>query len=141
MRFVSRVGLLIHGARLCMQTCAITTVEHNVRRDKPCVPAPMFNPCSYVQPLLLCSTPAPCLRCPLQEKCAQYWPSDGAVVYGDVSIEIKREDESESYTVRELLVTNNRVRAVCVSLSPSHLSLLLPALCFSVFIFFSPDSL
>lgn len=46
----------------------------------------------------------------LQEKCAQYWPSDGAVVYGDISIEIKREEESESYTVRDLLVTNNRVR-------------------------------
>ncbi|KAJ3602094.1 hypothetical protein NHX12_029853 [Muraenolepis orangiensis] len=43
-----------------------------------------------------------------QEKCAQYWPSDGAVVYGDVSIEIKREEENESYTVRDLLVTNNR---------------------------------
>ncbi|KAG7267779.1 hypothetical protein CRUP_015024 [Coryphaenoides rupestris] len=43
-----------------------------------------------------------------QEKCAQYWPSDGAVVYGDVSIEIKREEESESYTVRDLLVTNSR---------------------------------
>lgn len=47
---------------------------------------------------------------PLQEKCAQYWPSDGAVVHGDISIEIKREDECESYTVRDLLVTNNRVR-------------------------------
>lgn len=46
----------------------------------------------------------------LQEKCAQYWPSDGTVVYGDVSIEIKREEENESYTVRDLLVTNNRVR-------------------------------
>ncbi|CAG5983433.1 unnamed protein product [Menidia menidia] len=43
-----------------------------------------------------------------QEKCAQYWPSDGSVVYGDISIEIKREEESESYTVRDLLVTNNR---------------------------------
>ncbi|XP_069568580.1 receptor-type tyrosine-protein phosphatase alpha [Brachyistius frenatus] len=43
-----------------------------------------------------------------QEKCAQYWPSDGAVVYGDISIELKREEESESYTVRDLLVTNNR---------------------------------
>ncbi|XP_008278759.1 receptor-type tyrosine-protein phosphatase alpha [Stegastes partitus] len=43
-----------------------------------------------------------------QEKCAQYWPCDGAVVYGDISIEIKREEESESYTVRDLLVTNNR---------------------------------
>lgn len=46
----------------------------------------------------------------LQEKCGQYWPSDGVVVYGDTSIELKREDECESYTVRDLLVTNNRVR-------------------------------
>lgn len=45
-----------------------------------------------------------------QEKCAQYWPGDGVVVYGDISIELKREEESESYTVRDLLVTNNRVR-------------------------------
>ncbi|XP_008319238.1 receptor-type tyrosine-protein phosphatase alpha isoform X2 [Cynoglossus semilaevis] len=43
-----------------------------------------------------------------QEKCAQYWPGDGVVVYGDISIELKREEESESYTVRDLLVTNNR---------------------------------
>ncbi|XP_072315626.1 receptor-type tyrosine-protein phosphatase alpha isoform X1 [Eucyclogobius newberryi] len=50
-----------------------------------------------------------------QEKCAQYWPSDGAVVHGDISIELKREEESESYTVRELHVTNtreNKARAV-----------------------------
>lgn len=46
----------------------------------------------------------------LQEKCAQYWPSDGTVVYGDISIEIKKEEENESYTVRDLLVTNTRVR-------------------------------
>uniref|UniRef100_A0A4W5MWA0 protein-tyrosine-phosphatase n=1 Tax=Hucho hucho TaxID=62062 RepID=A0A4W5MWA0_9TELE len=43
-----------------------------------------------------------------QEKCAQYWPSDGVMVCGDLSIELKREEESESYTVRDLLVTNNR---------------------------------
>uniref|UniRef100_A0A3Q0R335 Receptor-type tyrosine-protein phosphatase alpha n=1 Tax=Amphilophus citrinellus TaxID=61819 RepID=A0A3Q0R335_AMPCI len=43
-----------------------------------------------------------------QEKCAQYWPSDTAVGYGDISIELKREEENESYTVRDLLVTNNR---------------------------------
>ncbi|KAJ8287235.1 hypothetical protein GJAV_G00049210 [Gymnothorax javanicus] len=42
------------------------------------------------------------------EKCAQYWPSDGALVCGDMSIELKREEESESYTVRDLFVTNNR---------------------------------
>uniref|UniRef100_A0A673J210 Receptor-type tyrosine-protein phosphatase alpha n=1 Tax=Sinocyclocheilus rhinocerous TaxID=307959 RepID=A0A673J210_9TELE len=43
-----------------------------------------------------------------QEKCAQYWSSDGVMVCGDMSIELKREEESESYTVRDLLVTNNR---------------------------------
>lgn len=32
------------------------------------------------------------------------------MVCGDLSIELKREEESESYTVRDLLVTNNRVR-------------------------------
>uniref|UniRef100_A0A672Z9J7 Receptor-type tyrosine-protein phosphatase alpha n=1 Tax=Sphaeramia orbicularis TaxID=375764 RepID=A0A672Z9J7_9TELE len=59
-----------------------------------------------------------------QEKCAQYWPSDGVVVYGDISIELKREEESESYTVRDLLVTNNRVRKETQT---------------SRFFFFSPD--
>ncbi|XP_066567876.1 receptor-type tyrosine-protein phosphatase alpha isoform X2 [Amia ocellicauda] len=43
-----------------------------------------------------------------QEKCAQYWPSDGCLLCGDVAIELKREEENESYTVRDLLVTNNR---------------------------------
>lgn len=56
----------------------------------------------------------------LQEKCAQYWPSDGTVVYGDTSIEIKREEENESYTVRDLLVTNNRVRAQKAMLGILH---------------------
>ncbi|KTF79530.1 hypothetical protein cypCar_00043251, partial [Cyprinus carpio] len=44
----------------------------------------------------------------IDEKCAQYWSSDGVMVCGDMSIELKREEESESYTVRDLLVTNNR---------------------------------
>ncbi|XP_058271158.1 receptor-type tyrosine-protein phosphatase alpha isoform X3 [Hemibagrus wyckioides] len=43
-----------------------------------------------------------------QEKCAQYWPTDGVMVCGDMSIEMKREEECESYTVRDLLVTNTR---------------------------------
>lgn len=47
-----------------------------------------------------------------QEKCAQYWPSDGSVSYGDINVELKKEEECESYTVRDLLVTNTRVR-VC----------------------------
>lgn len=45
-----------------------------------------------------------------QEKCAQYWPSDGVVSYGDITVELKKEEECESYTVRDLLVTNTRVR-------------------------------
>ncbi|XP_075787103.1 receptor-type tyrosine-protein phosphatase alpha isoform X3 [Pelodiscus sinensis] len=43
-----------------------------------------------------------------QEKCAQYWPSDGCVSYGDITMELKKEEECESYTVRDLLVTNTR---------------------------------
>jgi len=34
------------------------------------------------------------------------------MVCGDISIELKREEESESYTVRDLLVTNNRVSSL-----------------------------
>ncbi|GCB64839.1 hypothetical protein scyTo_0004680 [Scyliorhinus torazame] len=43
-----------------------------------------------------------------QEKCAQYWPPEGSISHGDIAIEIKKEEESESYTVRDLLVTNTR---------------------------------
>lgn len=28
-----------------------------------------------------------------QEKCAQYWPSDGSVSYGDITVELKKEEE------------------------------------------------
>ncbi|XP_036382453.1 receptor-type tyrosine-protein phosphatase alpha-like [Megalops cyprinoides] len=43
-----------------------------------------------------------------QEKCVQYWPSQGSLLCGDITIELKREEECESYTIRDLLVTNNR---------------------------------
>lgn len=55
---------------------------------------------------------------PPQEKCAQYWPSDGSVSYGDITVELKKEEECESYTVRDLLVTNTRVRAWLLPLGP-----------------------
>ncbi|KAK1803696.1 hypothetical protein P4O66_021099 [Electrophorus voltai] len=42
------------------------------------------------------------------EKCVAYWPRDGVMVCGDMAIELKRDEECESYTVRDLLVTNNR---------------------------------
>ncbi|KAL7981723.1 hypothetical protein Chor_001538 [Crotalus horridus] len=38
-----------------------------------------------------------------QEKCAQYWPSDASISYGDITIELKKEEECESYTVRDLM--------------------------------------
>nr|XP_058893669.1 receptor-type tyrosine-protein phosphatase alpha isoform X3 [Kogia breviceps] len=44
----------------------------------------------------------------IDEKCTQYWPSDGLVSYGDITVELKKEEECESYTVRDLLVTNTR---------------------------------
>ena len=53
-----------------------------------------------------------------QEKCAQYWPSDGLVSYGDITVELKKEEECESYTVRDLLVTNTRVRCLVGGLLP-----------------------
>ncbi|XP_058841650.1 receptor-type tyrosine-protein phosphatase alpha-like [Acipenser ruthenus] len=43
-----------------------------------------------------------------QEKCVQYWPSESTLSCGDITIELKKEEESESYTVRDLLVSNNR---------------------------------
>lgn len=32
--------------------------------------------------------------------------------YGDITVELKKEEECESYTVRDLLVTNTRVRGL-----------------------------
>ncbi|XP_040191411.1 receptor-type tyrosine-protein phosphatase alpha isoform X1 [Rana temporaria] len=43
-----------------------------------------------------------------QEKCVQYWPSEGTMSFGDITMELKKEEECESYTVRDLLVTNTR---------------------------------
>uniref|UniRef100_A0A6Q2X2T2 protein-tyrosine-phosphatase n=1 Tax=Esox lucius TaxID=8010 RepID=A0A6Q2X2T2_ESOLU len=75
----------------------------DVSRGSPAV----FGPAVSLWRLGLCSPPPP-TRVFSREKCAQYWPSDGGMVCGDISIELKREEESESYTVRDLLVTNNR---------------------------------
>uniref|UniRef100_A0A672Z996 Receptor-type tyrosine-protein phosphatase alpha n=1 Tax=Sphaeramia orbicularis TaxID=375764 RepID=A0A672Z996_9TELE len=50
-----------------------------------------------------------------QEKCAQYWPSDGVVVYGDISIELKREEESEIFFFSpdvQPQILENKARAV-----------------------------
>ncbi|XP_023447678.1 receptor-type tyrosine-protein phosphatase alpha isoform X2 [Dasypus novemcinctus] len=59
-----------------------------------------------------------------QEKCAQYWPSGGLVSYGDVTVELKKEEECESYTVRDLLVTNTRVRWTVGGIPPTGITAL-----------------
>lgn len=66
-----------------------------------------------------CSEPLTLSHLSFQEKCAQYWPSDGLVSYGDITVELKKEEECESYTIRDLLVTNTRVRWLVDEASPT----------------------
>lgn len=49
----------------------------------------------------------------------QYWPSEGTMSFGDITMELKKEEECESYTVRDLLVTNTRVRTSEVTKYPT----------------------
>ncbi|XP_072485162.1 receptor-type tyrosine-protein phosphatase epsilon isoform X2 [Notamacropus eugenii] len=43
-----------------------------------------------------------------QEKCFQYWPADGSVTHGEITIEIKSDTISEAISVRDFLVTFNQ---------------------------------
>lgn len=40
-----------------------------------------------------------------QDKCYQYWPTEGSVTHGDITIEIKSDTLSEAISVRDFLVT------------------------------------
>ncbi|KAG8517462.1 LOW QUALITY PROTEIN: Receptor-type tyrosine-protein phosphatase epsilon, partial [Galemys pyrenaicus] len=40
-----------------------------------------------------------------QDKCCQYWPAEGAVTHGDITIELKSDTLSEAISVRDFLVT------------------------------------
>ncbi|XP_015428056.1 PREDICTED: receptor-type tyrosine-protein phosphatase epsilon [Myotis davidii] len=40
-----------------------------------------------------------------QDKCYQYWPTEGSVTHGDITIEIKSDALSEAISVRDFLVT------------------------------------
>nr|CAB3266741.1 sushi, von Willebrand factor type A, EGF and pentraxin domain-containing protein 1-like [Phallusia mammillata] len=42
-----------------------------------------------------------------QAKCEQYWPADGAVVYGDLTVDNRGDTETEHYTTRDFVITNN----------------------------------
>ncbi|KAH0507962.1 Receptor-type tyrosine-protein phosphatase epsilon [Microtus ochrogaster] len=40
-----------------------------------------------------------------QDKCYQYWPTEGSVTHGDITIEIKSDTLSEAISIRDFLVT------------------------------------
>ncbi|KAF6317782.1 protein tyrosine phosphatase receptor type E [Rhinolophus ferrumequinum] len=43
-----------------------------------------------------------------QDKCYQYWPTEGSVTHGDITIEIKSDTLSEAISIRDFLVTSNQ---------------------------------
>uniref|UniRef100_A0A8I3S6K4 protein-tyrosine-phosphatase n=1 Tax=Canis lupus familiaris TaxID=9615 RepID=A0A8I3S6K4_CANLF len=43
-----------------------------------------------------------------QDKCYQYWPTEGSVTHGDITIEIKSDTLSEAISIRDFLVTFNQ---------------------------------
>lgn len=45
----------------------------------------------------------------LQEKCCQYWPSEGSVTHGEITVEIKNDSLLDAISVRDFLVTYNQV--------------------------------
>lgn len=105
------------------KSCSIVMLTELEERGQVsiCCSSSKENQSTSTNPPVLCTFKAVKKMCiftlsPLaifsQEKCAQYWPSDGSVSYGDINVELKKEEECESYTVRDLLVTNTRVR-VC----------------------------
>ncbi|XP_033005302.1 receptor-type tyrosine-protein phosphatase epsilon isoform X4 [Lacerta agilis] len=43
-----------------------------------------------------------------QEKCFQYWPSEGSVTYGEITIEIKSDSLADAISVRDFLIMHNQ---------------------------------
>ncbi|KAJ6668977.1 hypothetical protein lerEdw1_007786 [Lerista edwardsae] len=43
-----------------------------------------------------------------QEKCFQYWPSEGSVVYGEIAIEIKNDSLADAISIRDFLITHSQ---------------------------------
>ncbi|XP_010140105.1 PREDICTED: receptor-type tyrosine-protein phosphatase epsilon-like, partial [Buceros rhinoceros silvestris] len=42
-----------------------------------------------------------------QEKCCQYWPSEGSVTHGEITVEIKSDSLLDAISVRDFVVTYN----------------------------------
>ncbi|XP_061491647.1 receptor-type tyrosine-protein phosphatase epsilon isoform X3 [Rhineura floridana] len=43
-----------------------------------------------------------------QEKCFQYWPSEGSVTYGEITIEIRSDSLADAISIRDFLITHNQ---------------------------------
>ncbi|XP_019411831.1 PREDICTED: receptor-type tyrosine-protein phosphatase epsilon isoform X2 [Crocodylus porosus] len=43
-----------------------------------------------------------------QEKCFQYWPSEGSVTHGDINIEIKNDSLIDAISIRDFIITYNQ---------------------------------
>lgn len=45
-----------------------------------------------------------------QEKCFQYWPSEGSVTFGDYVVELTGDTQCETFTLKDMVVTHRPVR-------------------------------
>ncbi len=52
-----------------------------------------------------------------QEACAQYWPSSGSYQYGEYTVELMGEEPLEGFVIRDMSVTDSRVRQISIILS------------------------
>lgn len=47
-----------------------------------------------------------------QEKCFQYWPSEGSVTFGDYTVELTGDTLCETFTLKDMVLTYRPVRNV-----------------------------
>lgn len=47
-----------------------------------------------------------------QEKCFQYWPSEGSVTFGDYTVELTGDTLCETFTLKDMVLTYRPVRGV-----------------------------
>lgn len=53
----------------------------------------------------------PCDLSP-QEKCFQYWPSEGSVTFGDYTVELTGDSQCETFTLKDIVLTYRPVRNI-----------------------------
>lgn len=47
-----------------------------------------------------------------QEKCFQYWPSEGSIAFGDYTVELTGDTQCETFTLKDMVVTYRPVSNV-----------------------------